>query len=210
MEEYAVRDLFPTPVYMTQMPRSLTTEEYEFVIQKSESVFENEYAGTLFNYQSTDNFILENDELKDIKSFIQSHVNNYKDEIMSVTDNVDFYITQSWINYTNENQSHHQHYHPNSILSGVLYLATDEDDSITFVKETRYNTINFSKPKTTNSYNCELSTLKVGNGLLVLFPSHLLHRVYRKNGKNTRISLAFNTFFKGEISLPQTLEYLKI
>ena len=29
------------------------------------------------------------------------------------------YITQSWLNTTNQNEAHHQHEHPNSFLSGV-------------------------------------------------------------------------------------------
>jgi hypothetical protein len=37
---------------------------------------------------------------------------------MSVTP----YITQSWLNYTETNQYHHKHEHPNSLVSGVFYV----------------------------------------------------------------------------------------
>ena len=32
-----------------------------------------------------------------------------------------------------------------------------------------------------------------------MFPSSTIHQVETKQGKNTRISLAFNTFYKGTI-----------
>jgi uncharacterized protein (TIGR02466 family) len=205
MKDYVVRDLFPTPLYVTQLTRGLTDEEVLFITDNSEQVKENTH-----NYQSLNVDVLEDTSMKNIKNFVLTHVNNYKEEVMSISDNVEFYITQSWLNYTNESQAHHEHYHPNSIISGVLYLATDEEDSITFVKDHHKDSIMFSTPKKINSYNSNTSNLKVGNGLLILFPSNITHRVSPKKGDNTRISLAFNTFFRGELNMPVDLQYLKI
>ena len=47
--------------------------------------------------------------------------------------NVKPYITQSWLNYTRANQFHHRHEHPNSFVSGVLYINADKaTDRINF------------------------------------------------------------------------------
>jgi hypothetical protein len=46
------------------------------------------------------------------------------------------YITQSWANYTKKNQYHHTHEHPNSFISGVLYInANEAHDKITMHKK---------------------------------------------------------------------------
>ena len=63
------------------------------------------------------------------------HVNAYFEKIYSPTTDCSVYITQSWINYTEEKQRHHIHLHGNSLISGVLYINADIDfDSITFYK----------------------------------------------------------------------------
>ena len=45
---------------------------------------------------------------------------------------------------------------------------------------------------------------------LVLFPSNLLHMVETVQSDETRVSLAFNTFFKGTIGSQKELTELKI
>ena len=45
-------------------------------------------------------------------------------------------------------------------------------------------------------------------GSVLLFPSHLVHGVDGKKGKNLRISLAFNVFFKGCIGSKDDLTEL--
>ena len=50
---------------------------------------------------------------------------------------IEIYITISWINYTETNQYHHAHSHPNSVISGVYYIETDESDTITFFQHTK-------------------------------------------------------------------------
>ena len=106
------------------------------------------------------------------------------------------YITQSWANYTKKNQYHHTHEHPNSFISGVLYInANEAHDKITLHKKS-YQQI---KPVPTewNWYNSDSWFYTVKTGMIILFPSGTTHNVETKVGDNKRISLAFNTFFKG-------------
>ena len=106
------------------------------------------------------------------------------------------YITQSWTNYTRTNQNHHSHQHPNSFISGVLYISADEKfDKITLHRN-GYQQI---KPVPTewNWYNSDSWFYTVKTGMIILFPSNTTHNVETKEGDNKRISLAFNTFFKG-------------
>ena len=76
--------------------------------------------------------------------------------------NVEIYITQSWLNYIDENQYHPMHYHPNSVVSGVLYLDCDKDnDRIHFFSPLTYATF----PLTYMKRNVMFGTLLLG-GLL--------------------------------------------
>lgn len=202
---YNIVDLFPTALYTAKLDKSLIQDQMDFFDSSSESVFKN-----TLNHQSKNSYVLEEPCMKDLKSAILDHVNSYKENVMSIRDNVEFYITQSWLNYTEESEGHHSHYHPNSILSGVLYISTDDDDSISFIKDYRKDTIQFSVPKKMNVYNSDRMFLSVKDCALVIFPSSVQHEVIQKNTSSTRVSLAFNTFIKGEINHPAGLMHLKL
>ena len=60
-----------------------------------------------------------------------------------------------------------------------------------------------------NLWNSETWFFPVKTGKLIMFPSSTIHSVEIKKGKNTRISLAFNTFYKGTIgSNPELTELI--
>ena len=119
------------------------------------------------------------------------------------------FITQSWLNYTEPGQSHHKHAHPNSVISGVLYINADQNTDKIFFFRQIFEQI---KPaiRETNVFNSESWNAPVKTGQVVLFPSHLLHMVETKEGDNTRVSLAFNTFLKGVIGEEIDLAELKL
>jgi uncharacterized protein (TIGR02466 family) len=122
---------------------------------------------------------------------------------------VSLYLTQSWANYTEAGQYHHKHAHPNSVVSGVFYpQANKEVDKIYFYKD-GYERIKVPAAEY-NPYNSESWWFEVGAGDLILFPSHLTHMVKTKEDKNTRISIAFNTFLKGYIGSDESLTGLNL
>ena len=113
------------------------------------------------------------------------------------------YITQSWLNYTTIKEYHHVHFHPNSFLSGVFYFdAIEGVDCIRFHKA-KYQTI-MPDVYQFNDFNCEFYNFSVKTNQIIIFPSHLTHSVPAKENKNTRISLAFNTFITGTVSASDT------
>jgi uncharacterized protein (TIGR02466 family) len=142
--------------------------------------------------------VLKGKPLKNLEKFFMEHIGNYFDEVINTTDKVKPYITMSWLNYAREDEYHHVHEHENSMVSGVFYVSADEKyDSIRLYK-TGYQQIKPSV-KDYNLWNSTSWYVPVSTGKLVLFPSWLSHSVDRKKGKNIRISLAFNVFFKGTI-----------
>ena len=126
--EPTVNQLFPTPVMFCKLPRKFTDEEVAFVQKCSQNVTKN-----TGNTTSVDRYIFEEPVMKDLKSFVQFYVNHYMENIESPYNPVEAYITQSWLNYTQPGEFHHKHEHPNSYISGVLYINADpEKDKIYF------------------------------------------------------------------------------
>ena len=198
MREISTHAVFPQPVYVCELGRHLTTEEYQFFRQiRSQSHI------NIGNWVSDDDYILERSEMADIKSSIMVAISEYSQKIAGYQSNMKLYITQSWLNWTTAGEFHHRHFHHNSLVSGVLYIDVDENlDSIVFHRREH----NQLQPiyQNYNQFNSPDYTIKINNSMLLLFPSDLSHSVDVKSGDNVRVSLAFNTFFKGTMGSERT------
>ncbi len=202
MIESVVHGIFQTPIYMSKINRELTNKELSFINKTKSDIYKNEG-----NTTSNDNYILNHKTFKDLKTDLDLRVKDYFEKVMSSTDAITPYITQSWLNYTETNQYHHKHQHSNSLVSGVFYINCDDKfDKIKFFND-KYSTI---KPevKDWNIWNSETWWFSVKTGDIILFPSSLTHMVETKEGTNTRISLAFNVFIKGTMGNNKNLTEL--
>jgi uncharacterized protein (TIGR02466 family) len=189
----SISGIFPTPIYISTLNRKLNKKELSFIDKTKLNVHKNEG-----NTTSNDNYILNNKAFKDIKQELNLRVQDYFDKIISPANTITPYITQSWLNYTETNQYHHKHAHPNSLVSGVFYIdCNEEHDRIKFFNE-KYQPIK-TEIKDWNIFNSETWWFSVKTGDIILFPSSLTHMVETKQGNNTRISLAFNVFIKGTV-----------
>ena len=200
--EATINGIFPTPVYISKLERKLTLKELSFIDKIKLDLHNNEG-----NKTSNDNYVLNNKSFKNLKEDLDIRVQDYFQKVISPTDSITPYITQSWLNYTETNQYHHKHEHSNSLVSGVFYINCHEEfDKIKFFNHT-YKAI---KPevKDWNLYNSESWWFSVKTGDVILFPSSLTHMVETKEGDNTRISLAFNVFIKGTIGSNKLLTEL--
>jgi len=191
-----IHNLFPTTIYTTKINRGFTKQELNFVKEQEKHSSKNQG-----NINTKDNYILNKKEFKNIKKFLNDCCKDYIKTIICPKNNVELYITQSWLNYTKENEYHHKHNHGNSIVSGVLYFNANKDnDNITFFNKENYEQIS---PEINNNkfnvWNSQSWWLPVETGKLMMFPSSTKHQVDNKKGYNIRVSLAFNTFYKGTI-----------
>lgn len=197
-----ISNLFPTPVAFFKFGRDLTEAELAFI--KGQEHYANEG-----NTTSKDRKILKNKELTELRDFIEDSMLEYFKTIHAPKNNVSLYLTQSWANYTERGQYHHKHAHPNSVVSGVFYPQADRSfDKIFFYKE-GYERIKIPTDNW-NHWNSESWWFEVGAGDLILFPSSLTHMVQTKEGDDTRISIAFNTFVKGYIGSDESLTGLHL
>ena len=192
--------LFPTAVGKFELGREFTKQEYKFVE-------ESERRPNMGNLTSVNNYVLREKPMKKLSEFLLESANKYFQEIYKPKDDVQLYITQSWLNFTEKGGFHHKHAHPNSFISGVFYInANPTQDKIFFFNE-GYKQISLVATEF-NLFNSESWWLEAGKGVLYLFPSSLAHMVEQVQHEETRISLSFNTFLKGTIGSNHNLTEL--
>jgi uncharacterized protein (TIGR02466 family) len=195
-------NIFPTTVGMFDLDRTLTESELKCILGQ-------EQRPNMGNATSVNNYLLKEKKLSKLHDFLNSSVNKYLEEIYKPKNDVSLYITQSWANYTEQGQFHHKHAHPNSFISGVFYVQSDNaKDRIYFYKD-GYSQLKVP-PKEWNLYNSDSWWFEAITGRLVLFPSSLTHMVVAVESEKTRVSLSFNTFLKGYVGSEDELTGLRL
>ena len=198
-----IHQLFPEPLYFSNLERVLTQEELKIINEHEKKTQEN--AG---NSRTKGSYVLEHKALKNLKKDLHTKVMDYFDKVICTDNPITPYITQSWINYTKSDQFHHKHNHSNSLVSGILYVSADKKvDSITFSKVPLDDRIKLTTTKY-NTFNSSSCTFPVETGNILLFRSSLVHGVGKKKGNNIRISLSFNVFIKGTVGNKTNLNEL--
>jgi len=193
--------VFPTPVQIYKHEDSIEKE-----LKYIESI-EWKHQVANGNFKTKDSYLTKHESLKNIVSFFKECVDDYCSTIINSEQRL--VITQLWGNRNPKGSKHHEHVHPNSIISGVFYLRQDP----------KLPPIQFSKshqhamkldPKKYNTYNAETFLLPCTSGELLLFPSSLRHSVPVNMGEEERISLSFNTFSIDALGSEENLTHLDI
>jgi uncharacterized protein (TIGR02466 family) len=194
--------LFPIPVAKFELGRDFTSDEIAFVDSQPTS----KNAG---NTRSKDSYVLQHWTMANLKTFTEACVSEYLKAVYAPKKHdVSLRLTQSWLNYTKPGEFHHKHAHPNSFVSGVLYLkAARAKDKIYFYKDV-YQQIKLATDQW-NLHNSDSWWFEVGTGDLMLFPSSLTHMVETVQD-DERVSLAFNTFPVGYVGEEESLTGLNI
>lgn len=194
-----VHPLFPTPVAVYSLGRKFTKGEINFV--KKQKLRPN-----TLNKTSVDTYVFKRKALASLEVFCNSCVQHYLSHVAGVSNKTSLRITQSWLNYTKKGEAHHIHHHPNSYVSGVLYIEGDpEKDKVFFIAPVIPS---IELPvEHFNPFNSREWWLPAAAGSLILFPSLLQHYVSQTETES-RTSLSFNTFPVGNLGWKGTLTEL--
>ena len=197
--------LFPTPVLICSCPFEYSKELEWIKQQDTRRENKNSETGQIFNRQSEDTFILDKPEMSRVKQFIDFKLKEFVVDVMGCDS--EMVITQSWLNKSGKGESHHEHKHPNSMISGVWYPQIHEKlPPIQFrIGEQRDVSLSIKK---FNHFNSAVFLLPMKKGELILFPSNLQHSVPANQSDEERISLSFNTWCKGNMGNERSLTYL--
>lgn len=192
--------LFPTCLLANNIGRRFTDDELDCILDYQYTVRAN-----TGNITTKDVLVLENPRLAGIKAAIEAALQEYLIQVYNPINpnKIKLVVTQSWLNFTDKTQYHHKHYHHNSVISGCIYInARRESDSIMFTKMSNGEPWQIQALEQTY-FNCNEFTVPVNTGDIVLFPSNLIHSVPKTDHEYTRVSLAFNSFWDGELGFVQ-------
>jgi len=192
-----VISLFPTPLYISKIGK-VTEGELQHVANLEYEVMESKNGE-----YSKDKYILSRPAFSRLKDEIDTHVGIYCHDVLKISKDVFFYMTNSWVVKHNPGDWGHNHIHTNSLISGVAYLQVN-DTSGSLIFHADINNLLF--PPTldleftdTNLLNFKKMAVDPEPNMITLFPSKLQHSVDENKSNKTRYSLAFNYFIKGHI-----------
>ena len=152
----------------------------------------------LVHYHNHENVFNLYDELADLGNEILNAANFVYKDVMN--HDSDLFITNAWFNECQVGSSQFMHTHGNSVLSGTLYIRTDENTYIDFqtpygmseVANTLSDDPNMDKDnKYGYIYHFQHCNITVGNGVCLFWPSYMKHG-YHNNQTPNRLSLSFN------------------
>lgn len=163
------------------------------------------------NKSSLDSHVLDRPEVKGLRTFLQAQVDFFVYQVLKVKLQHQFYITQSWMNFNEKGTQHHPHAHQNSLISGVYYLDGD-DSPIVFRRPASHTLfgnlqITFGELNLVNAGECNFAAQR---NRTMLFPSTTQHYVTENHSEVPRMSLAYNTFVRGQLGDVQELTELHI
>jgi uncharacterized protein (TIGR02466 family) len=197
-DKKVIDKVFSVPVYQDLVSnKSAIDQEIALALTNSEfaNVWQpdNDTANTTFIPGKQAN-ILAKHQLKATVIEIVRHANAYLEGTGQPYKKNSVKIDQSWLNTFEDNQliGLHEHgYQPNTI-SGVYYHKAPQNCGRLILKN--HNPFVVSFPHQSQEF-FNLVNIEPEEGLVVFFPSWLMHKVEPNKTKETRVSLSFNISF---------------
>lgn len=208
MKEHQVHSLFPIPFYTSQV--ELDMEDIREKIQKLTNYEQGLNDSNGYIYPKNEQ-LFQRKEFSDMKIEVKKHVDKFMREIL-MYDYDDSFFACSWFNINKPGSHHHRHYHPNSIISGVVFVTNPENSGLLTFNSPHQRDIVLSQKKGSVGTNFAdgIFIPDQRQGCIALFPSWLEHAVSVNMSNDDRLTIAFNVFVKGHIGSAQTLTYCEI
>tara|TARA_Y100000766_G_scaffold205426_1_gene177270 strand:- start:127 stop:729 length:603 start_codon:yes stop_codon:yes gene_type:complete len=180
--------IFPTLVYVIECSdlvedvKSLLTDDIE-------------WSDSPVHGQTKDLYILKNKNPKLLKSF-EDKVNEALDECNFENT---FQMTTSWFTRIAPYGHIESHRHGNCVWSSVFYFE-EECGALTFIKDSQSINVPQNNPDSDLAMDGDV-TFPCQSGKLLLFPSHIHHKLALNNRSDIRYSMAMNYMPKGHVTM---------
>ena len=201
-------------ITMFQVPPLMVFEYGGDMDKLLEYISTLEYHESTGNIKSDNDYILDDENLIDLKKFCLESVQEYISDVLGIRDEIE--IQQSWINVNKPGQNHPEHYHGNSFISGVFYLSSDQEEGspITFKSElhkSNFSILTVPEDPFTKYYPSVAASFNYPSipGELILFSSTTTHLVPTNKSDEVRVSLSFNTYPKIPFGSKVGLTYVR-
>jgi len=185
-----ISNIFSIPFYSTILDESIINDTQSKILPKLHLL--DNLEGSKRSTNKTDFFeenqIVGPNELKELFININQHVVKFAEESGILLNP----IVKYWIQNYTDNDHHQLHSHSKNDISGVYYVQADENSgAIVFNNPNPYiiGYNSFIDVKTEIDQRC--LEVKPQSGLLILFPSYLVHQVLPSQN-SARTVIAFN------------------
>jgi hypothetical protein len=166
------------------------------------------FTNNVQNLISTDTKFFSKDVFIDTKFSVERECKNYLTQFYGMQDFfTDLVITDSWGNITKAGQGHHEHLHPFSVVSGIIFLDNTPDNLNLYIEAYQPEIPYFiSKNKSYIALKNILPEMGINaiehnflKNHLILFLSNSNHFVEKTSEQSpNRRTISFNTFWKGK------------
>lgn len=213
-------DIFPIPIHKEIFPYEV--EDFVEFFDKQPMVGDSlEDLSPLqkmnlrnFGDRSVNNYILNKKKSINLKNYLQKIILQYGN-LLGYTNYTEYKITQSWLSSKKPDEQHQPHSHGNSLISGIFYYGDYEEDtpgisfSRPYIAGVAHTLVPDKVIDVNNRYSWDDEGIRVKTGMIILFPSSLLHSVPLNTTDSIRKSLAFNAVPKTGLGTESSLNELK-
>lgn len=161
--------------------------------------------------------LLHEEKYKQILESIQNEINYYVYNILNVSKDITFNISNSWlVKHTDCEHFSQPHVHVGAVLSGCLYIKTDKksgnikfiDFQSHYISKALPYPFSFTYEKY-NIYNSSDWEIEVEDDLLLIFPSDLYHYTERNLSTEPRYCICFDVVADGIFDPKMTIPSLQ-
>jgi len=196
-----MRLLFPTPMFTGMLPDLSLCDRIEAFLR----MLQKSGVGSFSTPRQSATYMTPDDlhtrpEMKELVDIVLLEAGKIFDTLGVARDS--HYINSMWGNITHPNLFQNAHVHPNSLLSGLVYIKTPEKCGGTSFASHRRFTKNFEPNYTNrNELNSDMFVVRPEKGRMLFWPSDIPHSVERGDADESedRITLPFNIMIKAKI-----------
>ena len=189
-----VRGQFSTPIWIGKVGGHKAINEglIEYIKKLKEKDPEGVKKSNTLGWHSL-NFDLKDNTIKNFFSSIKPMLKEVSDDMRWDLKNFKIRVTGCWSIINQKFASNAGHIHANNLISSVYYIKTNnKSGKIIFDDPRPAATIKTAPYHSVGNWNQGNVTVEPQDGLLVMFPSYLVHHVQPNMSEEERIILSFN------------------
>jgi uncharacterized protein (TIGR02466 family) len=197
MESKLISELFATPVISGIVPKYLY-QGLDIEVIKLIDIDSLEKT----NWATTSDDLHQNDKFSQLTDFIINETKKVSEQELKLAQD-SIQISCMWANVHKSGSKHHFHQHPNSFLSGVMYLnipsdSIDSPGRLTFIDPRTAKNMVYADFVSDSCISYRNWSFSPTTGDIFIFPSWLEHGTdtFISLNNSLRISLSFNFILK--------------
>ena len=154
---------------------------------------ENNYPGYT-SYASLNDLTWRSPIFEELKNLLDLHINRFSSELDFDLEGRDLKLEDIWINILAEDGNHSAHIHPNSVISGTIYISMPPKTSAIKFEDPRHPMMMAAPARLSSAkeYLKPFIYINPSVGEILLWESWLRHEVPTNTSSQERISISFN------------------